>query len=77
MSNGIARIEQICTRKEKQNMSKIKIISDRPENWYKCGEIYEVRDFNIYEGIGVRVYRPGYNDIVPDVVAEGDYEFVG
>lgn len=58
-------------------MSKIKIISDRPENWYKCGEIYEVRDFNIYEGIGVRVYRPGYNDIVPDVVAEGDYEFVG
>ena len=76
MRNGIARIEQICTRKEKQSMSKIKIINDRPENWYKCGEIYEVRDCNTYEGIGVQVYRTGYNGTIPDVVAEGDYEFV-
>ncbi len=57
-------------------MKKIRIIADGNGKWYKCGEVYVVKDELRYAGIGVQVYKEG-NGHVPDVVMDADYEILG
>ena len=54
---------------------KIKVIKSHRGCWYKKGQIFTVLDLSKYQPHGVQVVRPN-NGKEPDVVAEGDYEFV-
>lgn len=56
-------------------MRKIRITHHCDANWYKTGETYIVRDERKYEGIGVQVVKNG-NGVTPDVVFDGDYEYI-
>lgn len=55
---------------------KVKVINSNDSKWYKCGEIYEVSDKYKYEGIGIQVWNASANIVRPDVIMDGDYEYV-
>ena len=52
---------------------RIKIINAKEWNWYKVGEVFEVKDVYKYADIGIQVVRKN-NERCPDVVSHGDYE---
>ena len=54
---------------------KLRVIKANKDNWYKVGEIYEVKDLHKYEPYGVQVVKEG-NGHVPDVVMTDDYELI-
>ena len=54
---------------------KIKVIHALDSNWYKVGEVYTILDEKRYEGIGVQVLKDG-NGHVPDVIKDGDFEYI-
>lgn len=56
-------------------MKKIKITHHFESSWYRTGEVYSVKDEKRYEGIGVQVVKEN-NGYTPDVVRDGDYEYV-
>lgn len=55
---------------------KVKVIRACSSNWYKVGEVYEVRDAKSYEGIGVQVWNSDSAAKHPDVIMNGDFEYV-
>lgn len=55
---------------------RVKVIRACSSNWYKVGEVYEVRDAKSYEGIGVQVWNSDSAAKHPDVIMNGDFEYV-
>ena len=55
---------------------KVKVIKACSYNWYHIGEVYEVRDSNKYSEIGVQVWNSDKNEKHPDVIMNGDFEYV-
>lgn len=53
----------------------VKVIKSCRDNWYKKGQVYEIKDQFRYQGIGIQVYRPNMKkEVYPDVIADGDWE---
>lgn len=55
---------------------KVKVIKEHCGNWYHVGEIFDVRDENRYSEIGVQVWNSDKNKKHPDVIMNGDFEYV-
>ena len=55
---------------------KVKVIKEHSGSWYHIGEIYDVRDENKYSEIGVQVWNSDKNEKHPDVIMNGDFEYV-
>lgn len=55
---------------------KIRVIHAEAGNWYHVGEEYEVRDSEKYSSVGVQVWNSGETKAHPDVIANGDFEYV-
>lgn len=54
----------------------VKVINSHDGNWYNVGEIYKVRDSKKYSQIGVQVWNSDDNDKHPDVIMNGDFEYI-
>lgn len=55
---------------------KIKIINSHDGNWYQVGETYEVRDSKQYASIGVQVWNSDDDNKHPDIIMNGDFEYI-
>lgn len=55
---------------------KVKVIKACSDNWYHIGEVYEVRDSNKYSEIGVQVWNLDNDEKHPDVIVNGDFEYI-
>jgi len=54
----------------------VKVIKACSDNWYHIGEVYEVRDLNKYSEIGVQVWNSDKDEKHPDVIMNGDFEYI-
>ena len=55
---------------------KVKVTNSHDGNWYQVGEIYTVRDSEKYSSIGVQVWNSNDNNKHPDIIMNGDFEYV-
>ena len=54
----------------------VKVINSHDGNWYNVGEIYKVRNSKKYSQIGVQVWNSDDSDKHPDVIMNGDFEYI-
>lgn len=57
-------------------MKQIRIIHSVQGNWYRVGDVYDIRDEEKYSSIGIQVYNGITDHSHPDIVMHGDYEYV-
>ncbi len=56
-------------------MKKIRVIKGGKQKWYKKGQEFWVKDEYKYQPYGVQVLKEN-NGKVPDVVMNGDFEYI-
>lgn len=55
---------------------KVKVVNSHEDNWYQVGEIYIVRDSEKYSNIGVQVWNSNDDNKHPDIIMNGDFEYI-
>lgn len=54
----------------------VKVVNSHNGNWYHVGEIYTVIDSKKYSSIGVQVWNCNDDNKHPDIIMNGDFEYV-